>query len=89
MGEDTLTRSMSRPLEDFPEQAEFLQDNGYTLAEEVEEATGPPRYEYLDEEGQKVLLNVSMYCYVYSNLTLILSPENASNYRIQKLIFNV
>ena len=63
MGEDTLTRSMSRPLGDFPEQAEFPQDNGYTLAEEVEEATGPPGYEYLNEEGQKVLLNVSNVMY--------------------------
>ena len=50
---------MSRPLGDFPEQVEFPHDNGYSLAEEVEEATGPPGYEYLDEEGQKVLLNVS------------------------------
>lgn len=59
----------------FPKQTDMPIDNGYVLAEEVEEPKDVSGYEYLDQEGQKIITSVSsrlriynyMYCHVSFN----------------------
>lgn len=54
MGQDTLKRTLPRPQGDSPVNGE------YVLVEAPELIPGNSGYEYLDEEGQRMLLKVTV-----------------------------